>query len=138
VKALQTLDIALPPSSGRTSTTIVCTVSSDGKIHIYDLAHVPSRADKVVEIAPVAEYDSKGTRLTCVTVGDGEVLGGVDGQVNRKRKREDDEEAEGGDESEEEGGFGSGWEDEGEEVDGEEEVEDEEDAEVEEEEESEG
>lgn len=137
VKALQTLDIALPPSSGRTSTTIICTVSSDGKIHIYDLAHVPSHADKLVEIAPVAEYDSKGTRLTCVTVGDGEVLG-VDGQVNGKRKREDDEEAEGGAESDEEGGFGSGWEDEGEEVDGEEEVEDEEDAEVEEEEESEG
>lgn len=137
MKALQTLDIALPPSSGRTSTTIVCTVSSDGKIHIYDLAHVPSHADKVVEIAPVAEYDSKGTRLTCVTVGDGEVLAGVDGQVNGKRKREDDEEAEGGNMSEEEGGFGSGWEDEGNEVDEEEEVEDE-DAEVEEEEESEG
>jgi len=135
VKALQTLDIALPPSSGRTSTTIVCTVSSDGKIHVYDLDHIPSRVDKVVEIAPVAEYDSKGTRLTCVTLGDGEVLGGVDGQVNGKRKREDDEE--GGDESVEEDGFGSGWEDEGE-VGGEEEVEDEEDAEVEEEEESEG
>ena len=135
MKALQTLDIALPPSSGRTSTTIVCTVSSDGKIHIYDLAHVPSHADKAVEIAPVAEYDSKGTRLTCVTVGDGEVLAG---QVNGKRKREDDEEAEGGDVSEEEGGFGSGWEDEGKEVDEEEQVEDEEDAEVEEEEESEG
>jgi protein MAK11 len=118
VKALQTLDIALPPSSGRTSTTIVCTVSSDGKIHVYDLDHIPSRADKVVEIAPVAEYDSKGTRLTCVTLGDGEVLGGVDGQVNGKRKREDDEEAEGGDESVGEDGFGSGWEDEGEEVGG--------------------
>ena len=101
------------------------------------MAHVPSHADKVVEIAPVAEYDSKGTRLTCVTVGDGEVLAGVDG-LNGKRKREDDEEAEGGDVNEEEGGFGSGWEDEGKEVDEEEEVEDEEDAEVEEEEESEG
>ena len=101
------------------------------------MAHVPSHANKVVEIAPVAEYDSKGTRLTCVTVGDGEVLAGVDGRVNGKRKREDDEEAEGGDVSEEEGGFGSGWEDEGKEVD-EEEVEDEEDAEDEKEQESEG
>jgi protein MAK11 len=33
-------------------------------------------------------YDSKGTRLTCVTLADGDM--DIDGTVNGKRKREDE------------------------------------------------
>jgi protein MAK11 len=94
VKAVQTLDIALPPSSsGRLSTTVVCTVSSDGKIYLYDMATLPEspsniEAQKLVEISPLVEYDSKSTRLTCVTLGDGE-RGTIGVTANGKRKRTD-------------------------------------------------
>ena len=88
VKAIETLSIALPKSlkSTRTSTTIVCTISSDGKIFVYDMASLPepSSASSKIEITPKAEYDTKGTRLTCVTVAEGDVAAGSD---NGKRKR---------------------------------------------------
>jgi protein MAK11 len=73
----------------------VCTVSSDGKIFVYDLAALPAQAEHgstVLEISPVAEYDSKGTRLTCVTLADGD---GEDVPVNGKRKRADEDGEEG-------------------------------------------
>jgi len=114
VKAVQTLTIALPPlltsaSPGRTSTTIACTVSSDGKIRVYDMAMVPSLDGGVekVEILPVAVYDSRGTRLTCVTLADGEMenFGGEQAGVKRKHKEGDSEgegEGDGEDEDEDE------------------------------------
>lgn len=104
---MQTLDIALPPSTaGLVSTTIVCTVSSDGKIHLYDMATVPENASatKIVELNPIVEYDTKGTRLTCVALADGEAVGPP---VNGKRKRGED----GPSASEDEGGGGNAWED---------------------------
>lgn len=61
VKAVQTLAIALP--SGET-TEVAATVSSDGKIRVFDLGGVEG------DIECVAEYDTKGTRLTCVSIGD--------------------------------------------------------------------
>ncbi|KAF8166581.1 WD40-repeat-containing domain protein [Mycena galopus ATCC 62051] len=121
VKSISTLPIALPPSpssgpNDRTSTTIVCTASSDGKIRVFDLAALPAESasgSKVLEIAPVAEYDSKGTRLTCVTLADGDLDSeGAAEKVNGKRKRdadeEDEEDDEDGDEGEEWGGVGGG------------------------------
>ena len=103
---MQTLDIALPPSTaGLISTTIVCTVSSDGKIYLYDMANVPEHAGatKIVELNPIEEYDSKGTRLTCVTLADGEAVGPP---VNRKRKQGEE-----GPASEDEGSSSSAWKD---------------------------
>ena len=107
VKAVQTLDIALPSppspsivSSQRKSTTIACTVSSDGLIHAFDLAMVPD-SDEVmekVEIAPVAAYDTKGTRLTCLTLADGNVISAGEKRKEREGEDEGDEQ-----ESEEEG-----------------------------------
>ena len=38
----------------------------------------------------MAEYDTKGTRLTCMTIAEGETLE-HDSRVNGKRKREDEE-----------------------------------------------
>jgi protein MAK11 len=103
VKAVETLSIALRPTASHpTSTKIVCTISSDGKIHIYDLASVPASdpsvsSDKKVQIEPVAVYDTKGTRLTCVTIADGDVQSKQDAGVKRKRAHED-EDSEGEDE----------------------------------------
>ncbi|KAK0489297.1 WD40-repeat-containing domain protein [Armillaria novae-zelandiae] len=81
VKAVQTLSIALPAPK-RKSTTLVCTASSDGKIHVYDLAALNKTSENVQEIEPVAVYDSKGTRLTCIAV--------ATDAVTKKRKREED------------------------------------------------
>jgi protein MAK11 len=92
VKAVETLSIALPGSlkSKRTSTTIVCTISSDGKIFVYDLASLPeSPSTSKTEITPKAEYDTKGTRLTCVTVAEGDVVTRSD-SVKRKRTETDE------------------------------------------------
>ncbi|KAH7923711.1 WD40 repeat-like protein [Leucogyrophana mollusca] len=101
VKAVEMLQVAFPTSPnktsefGRTSTTIACTVSSDGKIHIYDLAALPAHSQDRVELQPVAEYDTKGTRLTCVTLAEGEA---TDLPANGKRKRavaDEEDESEG-------------------------------------------
>lgn len=96
VKAVEILPLALPRSTKANaplSTIILCTVSSDGKIHVYDLASLPAdqkAGTEALQISPVAEYDTKGTRLTCVTIADGEALERVKG-VNRKRKRGDED-----------------------------------------------
>ncbi|KAG2345913.1 WD40 repeat-like protein [Suillus weaverae] len=96
VKAVEILPLALPQSTKANaplSTIILCTVSSDGKIHVYDLASLPAdqkAGTEALQISPVAEYDTKGTRLTCVTIADGEALERVKG-VNRKRKRGDED-----------------------------------------------
>jgi protein MAK11 len=96
VKAVEILRVALPPSTkanASLSTIIVCTVSSDGKIHIYDLASLPANlvaGSEALQISPVAEYDTKGTRLTCVTIAEGETPG-HDSRVSGKRKREDED-----------------------------------------------
>lgn len=109
VRAVQTLQISIPITSlsKRTSTTIVSTASSDGKIHVYDLASLSeSTQEEVTEITPVVEYDSKGTRLTCLTLADGgnaEDNGKTqptEHQDNEEEEEEDDEYPE--DEEEEE------------------------------------
>ena len=104
IKAVQTIGIALPSSSGRSSTIIACTVSSDGNVNLYDIAAIPDQSStdtpqETKQIEPLTTYDSKGTRLTCVTLADGDM--GIDGTVNGKRKRENDED-ESGDEDEHE------------------------------------
>jgi protein MAK11 len=96
VKAVEILPLALPRSTKANaplSTIILCTASSDGKIHVYDLALLPAdqkAGSEVLQISPVAEYDTKGTRLTCVTIADGEALEHAS-SVNGKRKRGDED-----------------------------------------------
>jgi protein MAK11 len=104
IKAVETIEIALPSSSGRTSTIIACTVSSDGNINLYDIAAIPDQPStdtpqKTKQIEPLSTYDSKGTRLTCVTLADGDM--DIDGTVNGKRKRENDEDGNANGEEEE-------------------------------------
>lgn len=115
VKSIDTLSIALPNSE---TTTILSTVSSDGWIHVYDLSVIPSSSPPSkdqTDIQPIARYDTKGTRLTCVTLADGDAEAG---EVVGKRKREEDEEE---DEDKDEEGWESGVEEEAEEESDEEE-----------------
>ena len=93
-----TLTIALPPAPGsaRTQTTLVGTISSDGRIRVFDLGAVPAAPDggAPAESGPLAEYDSKGSRLTCMTMADGDDLAAAASALSKageKRKREEEE-----------------------------------------------
>lgn len=85
VKAVDTLDVSLPNGS---TTTLVATISSDGKARVYDLAQVPKPVpdSKVEAIEPVGEYDSDGSRLVCLALVDSDEVEG-EGSVVGKRKR---------------------------------------------------
>ena len=67
---------------------MVCTISSDGRIRLYDLAALPHSSQEKTQLQPVAEYDTKGTRLTCLALADGDLPAGP--STNGKRKREVD------------------------------------------------
>ncbi|THG98769.1 hypothetical protein EW026_g3486 [Hermanssonia centrifuga] len=87
VKAVDMLHIALPSisDSPRTSTTIVSTISSDGKVRLFDLASVPENATpEKLQLEALTEYDTKGSRLTCLALADGDVQVSP---VQGKRKR---------------------------------------------------
>jgi len=94
VKAVDTLKVSLP---NRATTTLVATISSDGKARVYDLAQVPKPVPKseVVTIEPVGEYDSDGSRLVCLALVDSDEVD-EEGSVVGKRKRGDQEDDEGG------------------------------------------
>ncbi|KAI0766134.1 WD40 repeat-like protein [Trametes elegans] len=96
VKAVDHIRVALPEGSSRTSTTVICTISSDGKVRLFDLAALPASSEERTQLEPVEEYDTKGTRLTCVALADGE--SDVKAPANGKRKRDDDEDEEDGEE----------------------------------------
>ena len=100
VKAVDTIHVALPEGASRPSTTLVCTISSDGKVRLYDLAALPASSQEKTQLQPVTEYDTKGTRLTCLTVGDGDVVAAP--ATNGKRKREAGADAEGDEDEEDE------------------------------------
>jgi len=107
VKAIDTIKVALP-STRRDSTTILSSVSSEGTINVYDLSLLPPPTpiapSDIPEISPVVTYDSKGSRLTCVTLAEGEVDHTEQPSPEKvaKRKRGSDEEV---DEEEEWQGF---------------------------------
>ncbi|KAF5361778.1 hypothetical protein D9756_002205 [Leucocoprinus leucothites] len=126
VKAIQTLRIALPPSCSRTSTTVVTTVCTDGKIRLFDLHSVPATSSEVTEIKADAEYDTKGTRLTCVTLADGDVS---ESKATNGKRKYDEDEGSGEDDSDEFGEMDSNSHEEDEEDEAEVEEEEEEEAE---------
>ena len=66
---------------------MITTISSDGKVRLYDLAALPLTSDEKTQLEPIAEYDTKGTRLTCLTMAEGDETV----PMNGKRKRDDEE-----------------------------------------------
>lgn len=96
MKSLDILQIKLPSitNSDRTHTTILSTISSDGKIRIFDLASIPKLGSKdaKTEITPLTEYDTKGSRLTCCTLAEGEPI------INNGKRKLDDAEEDGDEE----------------------------------------
>jgi protein MAK11 len=127
VKAFDVLSVALPstPESESTHTTIISTISSDGFIRIFDLSALPpsSSSSAVTMLTSIAEYDTKGSRLTCCTLADGEAPPSASTTRKRKHDDESDDEQdidEGGDgeENEDEEEEFAGFEEEGEEESG--------------------
>lgn len=105
MKAIDTIRIALP-STLRDSTTILSSVSSDGTVNVYDLSLLPGstpiEASSIPEISPIVTYDSKGSRLTCITLAEGDV-GPEQPTPEKGAKRKRDVESETGEEEEWEG-----------------------------------
>lgn len=82
-------------------------MSSDGTINVYDLSLLPppglSEETDIVETSPVVTYDSKGSRLTCVTLADGDVDRLEQPKHNKGTKREREPESSEAEEDEWEG-----------------------------------
>ncbi|GAA5982211.1 hypothetical protein JCM11641_006227 [Rhodosporidiobolus odoratus] len=135
VKQMDLLEVALPSTSTASSadsTVVLTTISSDGKIHLYDLARLspPSTSTKakkgkettpetteseVKQIQPSASYDTDKTRLTCVcAVGMVERKGknGAQQEEGGSESESDEEEEDSEDDEEEEEALQSGEEDE--------------------------
>ena len=96
MKAVDTLKVSLP---NQTTTTLVATISSDGKARVYDLAQVPKPVQKSVvkTIVPVGEYDSDGSRLVCLALVDSDDIEEKGSVVGKRKRGEDDQEDEEGD-----------------------------------------
>ncbi|CAE6483545.1 unnamed protein product [Rhizoctonia solani] len=74
VKALDVLQVHGPGSKNQ-KTSLISTASSDGIIFIYDLSRVLgsyNTEDPVPQFKPIASYDTKGSRLVCLTMADGD------------------------------------------------------------------
>ena len=91
VKAVDTLRVSLP---NQTTTTLVATISSDGKARVYDMAEVPKPVAKsnVKTIVPVGEYDSNGSRLVCLALVDSDNVEDKGSMVGKRKRNEDDQE----------------------------------------------
>ncbi|WVN87363.1 uncharacterized protein L203_102541 [Cryptococcus depauperatus CBS 7841] len=75
VKSISALPFVVPTISGEErETMLLTTVSSDGFINLYDLMQSVSEEEEGKEnrIEPIASYNTKGTRLTCVYLADGQ------------------------------------------------------------------
>ncbi|KIM32943.1 hypothetical protein M408DRAFT_326639 [Serendipita vermifera MAFF 305830] len=83
---VKALDILVSQGS-----TFVATVSSDGRIHLYDLdglQQLPTSNEPQVTL-PMAVYDTNESRLTCVTITEGGEDYYVESVLKRKRKHDE-------------------------------------------------
>lgn len=110
IKEFQTLPLA--KSKGALA-QLVFTSSSDGRLHIYDLSQLPASAPTdgtPLEIQPALAHDTKGSRLTCLSVsgylpGQGASAAGrvsVGGVVQTEDSDEDTSDSQNDDDEEEE------------------------------------
>lgn len=99
VKAIELLTVAIPPYRNSKSVTYASTISSDGFIRLFDLDDVKQAlsapvTERPVLIEPVSYYDTKGSRLTCLTMADSDSLS--DELLSTKRKHSGDDSGDGG------------------------------------------
>ncbi|WVQ94013.1 hypothetical protein IAU59_001091 [Kwoniella sp. CBS 9459] len=145
IKSVSALPFAAPDANspgGLRKTTLLATASSDGLINVYDLSAISNTNASSIEgeeqkIESNASYDTKGSRLTCVYIADGQDVARLVAGQNKKSQTAQDEEDDGevdDDEEEDEEDIYEQGEGEGEGDDDEEMVEFEDDEEEEEEE----
>lgn len=94
------ISIVIPPYADLKSATYASTVSSDGFIRVFDLADVvramgAHATEQPIIVKPVTQYDTKGSRLTCIAMGDGELVADAQRAGKRKRDAESDDEVDG-------------------------------------------
>ncbi|KAK6904938.1 hypothetical protein I203_105757 [Kwoniella mangroviensis CBS 8507] len=130
IKSLSALPFEVPAEDEEIRPTILLTtVSSDGLINVHDLFWVENSPqfqgvgeDNTIE--PIASYNTKGSRLTCVTLADGQDLskklakqrsnGGAPAKTTQVEDAEEEDSEDDEDDDEEEDIYESG-EDDGEE-----------------------
>lgn len=89
MKAIDILSIAVD-SSLHSWTTILSTVSSDGFIRVFDLGQINGGTGSSPQVLEaIAEYDTKGSRLTCCTLADGEIRS-LETKAKRSQDNHDD------------------------------------------------
>ncbi|EUC59145.1 MAK11 protein (maintenance of killer toxin-encoding satellite M1 dsRNA), related protein, putative [Rhizoctonia solani AG-3 Rhs1AP] len=74
VKALDVIQLTSPGSKDQ-KINLMSSASSDGIIFIYDLSQIPLNSntdDSVPRLKPITSYDTKGSRLVCLTMADGD------------------------------------------------------------------
>ena len=119
---LDLLEVAYPTpvpadSASARSTLVLSSISTDGKINLYDLSALSvlstvERGATPVEIGPIASHDTDGSRLTCVCaiglVGPIGAAGtsGLEGEEDEEEEESESEEEEGGDSEESDGSEG--------------------------------
>ena len=95
VKAIDILAVAAPPyAEASAPANYASTVSSDGYIRVYDLHDVVRGSsvhatEQPVIIEPVTHYDTKGSRLTCVAMADGEMTDDPKVAGGKRKRREE-------------------------------------------------
>ncbi|ODO01927.1 protein MAK11 [Cryptococcus wingfieldii CBS 7118] len=92
---ISSLPFTVPTPSGPRPTVLLSSVSSDGFINLYDLAQTLDKEEDGEEnkIEPSAKYDTKGTRLTCVFLADGQEAAKIK-KVKEEIVSEDEDESE--------------------------------------------
>ena len=98
VKAITTQSFSLPQGG---STELCISISTDGKIRVFDLATFLGATGDVAEVSACASHDTRGARLMCLAAVSGDASGqsaeqGADEEVLASS---DGEESVGGDES---------------------------------------
>jgi hypothetical protein len=76
--------------------TVATTISSDGKIRMYDISSAISKFEKeesVTELQPIGMHDTGGARLTCLDVvgGAGTALQGGEMEIDEEDDIDDDD-----------------------------------------------
>ncbi|RXK37655.1 hypothetical protein M231_05067 [Tremella mesenterica] len=83
IKSVSTLDF----TRDGIASTLLSSVSSDGLINVYDLSPVMEKSEETSQ--PIATYDTKGSRLTCVVMADGKKeFKASKGKVNKRPEDE--------------------------------------------------
>ncbi|PWN90177.1 WD40 repeat-like protein [Acaromyces ingoldii] len=94
VKSISSIQVVTSPEENKT-TRLIVTISSDGKIRIFDIGGIAAGA-KGEEVEAIATHDTGGARLTCLGVVGGS--GGLAAEREAQEEELDEDDGDGDDE----------------------------------------